>query len=183
MIKWSLILSLGLSVSLAAASDERRPPVQTVPFVDLERYTGKWYEVARLPTRFQRDCIGATAEYEMIGEGMLSVFNTCYTQEGKTRTIRGEARVDGEHTARLKVTFDNFFFKLFSWLIKADYWIIDLAEDYSYAVVGAPNRKYLWILSREPQLPEALYQSLRKRIGAQGFDTERLIRTKVPDQE
>jgi apolipoprotein D and lipocalin family protein len=172
---------LGLSASLATAREDRERPVQTVSFVDLERYTGKWYEVARLPTRFQRDCIGATADYELIGDGKLSVLNTCYTEDGKTRTIRGEAKVDEEVSARLKVTFNNFFFKLFSWLIKADYWIIDLAEDYSYAVVGTPNRKYLWVLSREPEMPESLYQVLLERIEAQGFETERIIRTKVPD--
>jgi apolipoprotein D and lipocalin family protein len=182
MLEWSLILFLGLSVNLAATDEDREPEVQTVSFVDLERYAGKWYEVARFPTRFQRDCISSTADYEVIGEGRLSVLNTCHMQDGKTRTIQGEARIDGENTARLKVTFDNFFFKLFSWLIKADYWIIDLAEDYSYAAVGSPNRKYLWILSREPELPEALYQSLVKRIEAQGFDTERLIRTQLPDE-
>jgi apolipoprotein D and lipocalin family protein len=181
MLRLSLVLCLGLSASLATAREDRERPVQTVSFIDLERYTGKWYEVARLPTRFQRDCIGSTAAYELAGDDKLSVLNTCYTQEGKTRTIRGEAKVDGENNARLKVTFDNFFFKLFSWLIKADYWIIDLAEDYSYAVVATPNRKYLWILSREPELPEDLYQVLIERIAAQGFDTERIIRTKVPD--
>jgi apolipoprotein D and lipocalin family protein len=182
MLEWSLILSLGLWASSAFAGQNREPVVQTVSFVDLERYAGKWYEVARFPTRFQRDCIGSTADYAIIGDGRLSVLNTCYMQDGKTRTIQGEARVDGENTARLKVTFDNFFFKLFSWLIKADYWIIDLAEDYSYAVVGSPNRKYLWILSREPQLPEDLYQSITERVEAQRFDTERLIRTEVPEQ-
>jgi apolipoprotein D and lipocalin family protein len=181
MLPLSLILYLSLSASLATASEDDKRPVQTVSFVELERYTGKWYEVARLPTRFQRDCIGATADYELIGDGKLSVLNTCYTQDGKTRTIRGEAKVDGDNSARLKVTFDNFFFKLFSWLIKADYWIIDLAEDYSYAVVGTPNRKYLWVLSREPEMPEDLNQVLIARIAAQGFDTQRIIRTKVSD--
>jgi apolipoprotein D and lipocalin family protein len=175
------MLCLGLSSSLATAREDLESPVQTVSFVDLERYTGRWYEVGRLPTRFQRDCVGATADYERIGDDKLSVLNTCYTREGKTRTIRGEAQVDGENSARLKVTFDNFFFKLFSWLIKADYWIIDLAEDYSYAVVGSPNRKYLWILSREPEMAEDLYQVLIERIKAQGFETERILRTKVPD--
>jgi apolipoprotein D and lipocalin family protein len=137
--------------------------------------------VARLPNRFQKDCAGATAEYALLGKDKVSVLNTCYKQEGGTRDIRGEAKVAGEGNARLKVTFDNVFFKLFSWLIKADYWILDLATDYSYAVVGTPNRKYLWILSREPEMTEELYQSLIQEVAAQGFDTDQIIRSRVPD--
>lgn len=180
MLPLSLIVFLGVAAGLATTKEDRERPVQTVSFVDLDRYTGKWYEVARLPARFQRDCIGATADYELTGADELSVVNTCYPREGRTRTIRGQAKVHRGNSARLKVTFDSLFFKLFSWLIKADYWIIDLAEDYSYAVVATPNRKYLWILSRKPELPEDLYQRLIERIEAQGFDTERIIRTKVP---
>jgi apolipoprotein D and lipocalin family protein len=154
---------------------------ETVPYVDLERYSGKWYEVARLPTRFQKDCVGATAEYRLLEEGKVQVINTCYRADGTTRDIEGVAKVVDETGAKLEVRFDNFFFKVFGWLIKPNYWILDLAEDYSYAVVGSPDRKYLWILSRERLMDEALYQRLLERASAQGFDVEGLVRTEVPE--
>lgn len=156
------------------------PDLETVPRVDLERYQGKWYEIARLPNRFQRDCKGATAEYGLRDDGKISVLNTCYTEDGGRRSVRGTARPIDSTNARLVVRFDNWFFKLFSWLIKPNYWIVELEPDYRYAVVGTPDRKYLWILSREPEMDDAIYQELREKMKARGFDVERILRTEVP---
>ncbi len=154
--------------------------VKTVPHVDLERYQGTWYEVARLPNRFQSDCAGSTAEYELRDDGKVSVLNTCYTKDGEVRTIRGSARPVDETNARLIVRFDGLFFKLFSWLIKANYWILELDPDYRYVVVGSPDRKYLWMLSREPEMEESLYRDLTTLVQAQGFEVEKILRTKAP---
>lgn len=174
-----LLVFVGLSVAPSIVADER--PVETVPFVDLTRYAGKWFEIGRLPNRFQRDCVGATAEYGVRDDGAVSVLNTCYREDGSTRSIEGKAEVrDESSNAKLQVRFNGFWFKVFSWLIKADYWVIDLAEDYSYAVVGTPNRDYLWILSREPTMDEATYRGVTARVASQGFDVARIIRTAVP---
>jgi apolipoprotein D and lipocalin family protein len=156
--------------------------ISTVPRVDLERYQGKWYEIARLPASFQRDCAGATAEYELSGDGTVSVLNTCYTEDGDIRTIKGSARPTDETNARLVVRFDGLFFKLFSWLIKPNYWVLELDPDYRYAVVGTPDRKYLWILSREPRMEETLYRQLIENADAQDFDVSRILRSKIPER-
>jgi apolipoprotein D and lipocalin family protein len=171
------IMMLGLSILMLMA-----PPanLRTVSHVDLERYQGKWYEVARLPNRFQNDCARSTAEYELRDDGKVSVLNTCYKEDGEVRTIRGSAKPVDESNARLVVRFDGFFFTLFSWLIKANYWIVELDPDYRYAVVGTPDRNYLWILSREPEMEEPLYRTLMNRIGAHGFDVERIVAPKAP---
>jgi len=168
-----------LMASLAVAR-EAEAPVTSVPYVDLERYAGKWFEIARLPTRFQHDCAAATAEYEVLEGRRLGIVNTCYRSDGSTRSIEGEARPVDATNARLKVTFDNLFFKLFSWLVKADYWVIELDEDYRYAVVGTPKRDYLWILHREPEMESELYQRLVAGAAAQGFHTARLVRSAPP---
>lgn len=154
--------------------------LQTVSHVDLERYQGKWYEIARLPNRFQSDCVGSTAEYRVREDGKVSVLNTCTTGGDEVRTIRGTAKPIDETNARLVVRFDGFFFKLFSWLIKANYWIIELEPDYRYAVVGTPDRKYLWVLSREPVMEESLYRKLRQRIEEHGFAVDDILRTQAP---
>lgn len=171
------LLALLVTAGIAGADDSG--PLSTVESVDLERYAGKWYEIARLPTRFQKDCVAATAEYEPSEPGRVKVVNTCYREDGTTRDIEGEARTVDDSNARLVVKFDGFFFKLFSWLIKADYWVIDLHEEYDWAVVGTPNRSYLWILAREPSIDQALYDELVDRAAAQGFEVERLVRSRA----
>ena len=156
--------------------------VETVAFVDLQRYAGTWFEIGRLPNRYQKDCVGATAEYRLRADGAIDVVNTCYREDGSTRSIEGKAESrDASSNAKLVVRFNGFWFKLFSWLIKADYWVIDLADDYSYAVVGAPNRDYLWILARERTMDETILNRLVARAEAQGFDVARLVWTAVPE--
>jgi apolipoprotein D and lipocalin family protein len=141
----------------------------TVPFVDLKKYAGKWYEIAAFPQRFQKGCHCTTAEYTLTDKGFVIVENRCNKESnnGKQSYIKGKAFVlENSGNAKLKVQF--------FWPFKAKYWIIDLAEDYSYAVIGNPNKKYLWILSRTPQMDETLYQQIIARIKENGFDISKI---------
>ncbi len=146
-----------------------RTPLAVVPHVDLKRYLGKWYEIAHLPARFQKGCTDTTATYALAADGSISVLNEC-RRNGKVRRAKGKAKVvDRTSGAKLKVSF--------FWPFYADYWIIDLGPDYEYAVVGTPNRKYLWILSRTPQMDDTLLAQLIESVKAKGFDVTSLIRT------
>jgi apolipoprotein D and lipocalin family protein len=162
---------------LAAAQAHTPPPVRAVPFVDLDRYAGDWFEIARLPNRFQRQCVGdVRARYERRPDGRVDVVNRCRTPEGETEA-RGVARVVDEQTfAKLKVRFAPTWL---SWLptVWGDYWIIGLASDYSWAVVGAPGRDYLWILARAPHLDDASTAAARAAALDNGFDVTRLVPT------
>ncbi len=150
----------------------RLPPLGTVAHVDLGRYVGTWYEIAAFPQRFQRGCTATTATYTLRPDGDLDVLNSCRkgALEGEERSARGRARVvDRATNAKLEVSFFRPFW--------GDYWIIDLADDYSYAVVGHPGRDYLWILGRTPAMDEATYQGIVTRLQSQGYETARLVRT------
>lgn len=173
------LLVLFLSV-LVRAGEKGKEPLRVVPSVDLERYTGVWYEIARLPNRFEKKCESdVTAEYERIDAKRLKVINQCRKSDGEMSRAVGEAKLaskDGPNS-RLKVRFAPGFlsFLPFVW---GDYQIIELADDYSYALVGEPGRKYLWILSRSPQMDEQTYRKLTNAAAAQGFDVSKLIVTK-----
>lgn len=146
------------------------PPLAVVDSVDLNRYVGKWYEIARYPNSFERGCVGTTAEYTLRDDGRIQVVNTCVesTLDGPTRTIEGTARVaDTTTNAKLKVTF--------FWPFEGDYWIIDLDADYQYAVVGDPSRRFLWILSRSPEMDAATYEGIIEWLPTVGYDPSRLI--------
>jgi apolipoprotein D and lipocalin family protein len=138
--------------------------------VDLNRYIGKWHEIARLPMFFQRNCVSdVTADYSLKPDGRIGVLNQCRQKDGTLSTARGTARVVDQSTnAKLKVSF--------FWPFSGDYWILDLGPNYEYAMVGEPRRKYLWILSRQPNLDEETYLKLVMKARLLGFDTSRLIR-------
>ena len=150
--------------------DERgNAMLEVVPHVELEKYLGKWYEIAHLPARFQEGCSDTTATYALSKDGSISVLNEC-VRNGKVKKAKGKAKVvDKSSGAKLKVTFFRPFY--------GDYWIIKLGDDYDYAVVGTPNRKYLWILSRTPQMDDNLFSSLIEFVKSKGFNVENLIRT------
>jgi apolipoprotein D and lipocalin family protein len=167
-----LILGTMLPVVPIHAAD-KQAPMQVVSSVDLARYAGKWYEIARLPNRFQRDCASdTTASYTLRLDGKITVVNACRTSEGKAKTATGTARLasDKEPNSKLKVSF--------FWPFYGNYWIIDLDPDYKWAVVGEPGRKYFWILSREPRLDDTLYQQVLDRARQQGYDVSPLIKTR-----
>lgn len=143
--------------------------LKTVIKVDLNKYAGKWYEIASYPQRFQKDCYATTAEYTPTKSGYIVVENKCNkgSLKGKQSYIKGKAFVQkNSGNAKLKVQF--------FWPFEGDYWIIDLADDYSYAVVSHPTKKYLWILSRTPKLNDNTYQQILKRLNEKGFDLNKL---------
>jgi len=154
-----------------------QPPLTVVERVDLERYLGKWYEIASYPAWFQKGCTGSTAEYSMLPKGKIRVVNRCFKEslEGPIKESRGKGVVvDKETNAKLKVGF-------FLWF-KGNYWIIDLDPDYQWAVVGEPKRKYLWVLSRTPTMDEATYSGILSRLKEKAYDPDRLRRTAQPDE-
>jgi len=151
-----------------------------VPHVDLSKYAGLWYEIARLPNRFQQQCIGdVTATYTVLDDGTIKVVNSCRKENGEIDEAEGKVKRAGDDTsnAKLKVRFAPVIlsFLPFVW---GDYWIIDLASDYSYAVVGEPTRKYLWVLSRTPVMDEAKLNVVLESAKVKGYDLTNLIRTK-----
>ena len=168
-----LFLAVGTIWGAKSAHAAGEAPLDVVPSVDLNRYAGKWYEIARLPNRFQRDCAGnTTATYTLRPNGKITVLNECRKSDGRQKSAKGTARVadaKGPNT-KLKVTF--------FWPFSGKYWIIDLDPEYRWAVVGEPSRDYLWILSREPQLDAALYQQIVERARQRGFDTDKLLKTR-----
>lgn len=166
----TVIASLFFSILTTVAMSQT---LQTVPNVDLKKYSGKWYEIASFPQLFQKGCNCTTAEYTLTDKDYVIVENRCKkgSISGKQTYIKGKAFVvKNSGNAKLKVQF--------FWPFKGKYWIIDLADDYSYAVVGHPNRKYLWILSRTPILNETLYQQIILRVKEKGFDVTKIIITK-----
>lgn len=166
----TVLLMLMVAEGLASAESTTRP-LRTVDGVDLKRYSGTWYEIARYPNRFQRDCQSDTkAEYTVRKDGKVQVVNSCLQKDGKTKTARGTAKVADKRTnAKLRVTF--------FWLFYGDYWVIGLSPDYRYAVVGEPKRKYLWILSRTPEIDDATYKEVLEQIREAGYDPGKLIKT------
>jgi apolipoprotein D and lipocalin family protein len=174
-----MVLSLGLAAALfsgtAPAQTATPAPLATVPSVDLERYMGRWYEVARFPNRFQKDCSGpATADYALQPGGRVQVTNRCPQADGKTDEAIGEARRVGDAgSPKLEVRFAPAWL---SWLpmVWGNYWVIDLDPAYTLAVVSEPKREFLWVLARQPQVDAATWDALMGRLRAQGFDLARL---------
>ena len=149
--------------------------VASVPELELSRYAGHWYEIAHLPVSFQRQCLdGITATYALRADGRIEVRNGCRTRDGSQVEAEGVARrVDG-HPGRLQVSFVPGWL---SWLplVWADYWVIALDPDYQWAVVGDPDRRYLWILSREPTMDAALFEQLKAHATAMGYELAPLV--------
>jgi len=167
------ILLAGLA--FAAPGRDADKPLRTVTSVDLDRYLGRWYEIASYPAWFQKNCTATTADYSLREDGLIKVINSCRkgSPDGKLKQAIGKARVaDSATNAKLKVSF--------FWPFWGPYWIIDLDPDYRWAVVGVPSRKYLWILSRSPQMDDATYQGIVDRLRDQGYDPARLIKTQHP---
>ena len=166
----ALVMAAGCATSTTERL--RLPPLETVAHVDLSRYLGTLYEIANFPQSFQRGCTATTATYTLRADGDIDVLNRCRkgSIDGEEKSALGRARVvDRATNAKLEVSFFRPFW--------GDYWIIDLSDDYSYAVVGHPGRDYLWILARNPTMAEATYQGIVTRLQAQGYETSRLERT------
>lgn len=165
----TLTMMLMVVPSRAEAANSKPGELKVVQDVDLNRYVGKWYEIALIPVWFQRDCAGrTTAEYTLSDGGFINVINRCCTKEGKLKEAKGRAWVvDKRWPAKLKVSFLSLFGK---WLFAGDYWIIDLDPDYQYAVIGHPERRIGWILSRTPQLPQDILDGITERLKQNGYN-------------
>lgn len=177
-------LLLGATPAVHAAP--ALPELQTVPSVDLKRFQGRWYQIARYANPFQEQCVAnTTADYRLLMTGQIEVINRCSTADGGTTQVIGAARVKppkffgvpvakGKDTAKLEVRFAPSFL---AWLdaVWGPYWVIQLPEDYRYAVIGDPDRQYLWILSRTPTLTAADRAAIEAKLAEQSYDTRRLI--------
>lgn len=166
------VLILGLN---GFAQSVTLPPLEVVPQVDLNRYIGKWYEIASFPQFFTANCVASTAEYSLLANGDVKVDNKCHdkTINGPIRSVMGRAWVvDKTTNAKLNVQF--------FWPFWGRYWVIDLGKNYEYAVVGHPNRDFLWILSRTPQMDTATFQKILDRLKLQHYNIEKLIKNPQP---
>lgn len=163
----SIIASVALLASPAAAQryGDDTAPISTVSNLDITRYAGLWYEIARFPNRFERDCFAVTAEYTVNDNGTVGVRNTCRkgAVDGPIDVAEGRARVEGP--GQLSVNFVRFLP-----FIRGDYYVLDLAADYSLAVVGEPGRNYGWILARTPQISDAAYARATAALERNGYN-------------
>ena len=171
-----LCFTLGACAGVGSKGD-----LPTVTSVDLSRYVGTWYEIARLPMWFQRHCVDSKAIYSGRPDGLVGVHNECVTESGGVEQVEGVASVvDPKTNARLTVVFDNWFARLFGSSREGNYWILDLDPEYRTAMVGTPDRRYLWILSRIPQLEDSTYQRLVERARQLGYPVSDLIKARRP---
>lgn len=171
MLAW--LSSVGLLIGTLLASRKRNAPLPVVDDVDLSHYQGQWSEIARLPNRFERACAAdMTAEYSLREDGNVRVVNSCEQTDGRLKIAKWVARLRNPKgpKSQLKVSF--------LWPFYRDYWIFDLDSQYRWAMVGTPDRHYLWILSREPELAGETYTPLLTKARTLGFDTARVISTR-----
>ena len=164
---------------LAAGAQAAEPAaLQSIERLDLPRYLGTWYEVARFPNRFQKQCVAdSRAEYQITPEGAVRVVNQCRLADGRVEKAVGQARqIGAADSPRLQVRFAPAWLSFIP-AVWGDYWVIDLDESYQLAAVSEPRREYLWVLSRTPSVPTSLYEGLLKRLAAQGLDVGRLERS------
>jgi apolipoprotein D and lipocalin family protein len=179
----SIVVPLAVAASLAACTThgpQSGTPLATVAKVDLDRYAGRWHEVARTPNWFQRNCAtDVTADYARRPDGTVSVVNSCRRPDGAVDRVEGTARiVDAATNAKLEVAFAP---EALRWIpaVWGNYWVIELAPDYRYAIVGEPSREYLWVLSRTAALDDATWSSIDARIASAGYDRSKVTRTPV----
>ena len=153
-------------------------PVKTIPALDVPRYLGTWYEIAKYPNWFQKKCVGNTkAVYSLNADGNLKVLNSCKTSGGDTSLAEGVARQIGpQDSPGLEVRFAPEWLSFLP-MVWGDYWVIDLDSTYQVAAVSDPKREYLWVLSRTPQLDPKVYDDLLQRLHKQQFDTRKLEMT------
>ena len=171
-----ILLFFGLLALASNILAGDKQTLETVSQVDLSRYTGIWYELARLPNRFQNQCVGdVTAEYRQLENGQLEVINRCLDETGKMDEAHGIARiVDRSTNAKLEVSFVSFLGWRPFW---GDYWILALGDEYEYAVIGIPSRKYAWILSRTVKLSPDQWSHIRQVMVRAGYDPDKLVET------
>ncbi len=172
-----LLVTLLLAAAGSAAAAE---PLQPVADLDINRYSGTWYEIARLPNRWQDRCVAdITATYTPLQSGRIRVVNACRDKDGRMQSVTGQARRSADHPGKLKVRFAPAWL---GWLpfVWADYWVLALDPDYRWVIVGEPGRDYLWFLARDRALDRATLDDLRARATALGFDLDALVVVSPP---
>lgn len=179
---------LGLPILAACAGDasirakppsDAGAPLSTIAELDVPRYMGTWYEIAKFPNRFQKQCAGfAKAEYTLNDDGTVQVINRCRLPNGETSEAIGTARQEGSPTSpKFKVRFAPAWLSFIP-AVWGDYWVIDLDKEYQLAAVSEPRREYLWVLSRQPQVAPKDYEALLRRLEQKGFDLRQLTPTR-----
>ena len=169
-------LAIAQPVAHAAGATE---PLATIAALDVPRYMGRWYELAKFPNWFQRKCVGDTrAEYSLQPDGGLQVINRCRMENGEWNEAVGAARqVGGASSPKLEVRFAPAWLSFIP-AVWGNYWIIDLDPEYQLVAISEPKREYLWVLSRNPQVGQDVYEGLMQRLRLLGFDTRKLETTK-----
>jgi apolipoprotein D and lipocalin family protein len=174
--RWFLLAALFVLTSASAQTAQPLPPLQAIASLDVARYMGRWYEIAKLPNWFQRKCVADTsATYRLLPDGRVEVLNQCRKQDGEMDQALGAARQIGPATsAKLQVRFAPSWLSVlpFVW---GDYWVIDLDERYELVAISEPKRQYLWILSRTPTIPDAVKQDYLNTARGLGFRTDQLV--------
>ena len=167
-----LLICVGASQASAQQVDQS---VKTIATLDVPRYLGTWYEIAKFPNWFQKKCAGNTkAVYTVKSDGNLRVLNSCKTAGGETSEAEGAARqIGAKDSPKLEVRFAPEWLSFLP-LVWGDYWVIDLDPQYQVAAVSDPGREYLWVLSRTPQLDPKVYEELLQRLKQQQFDIRKL---------
>lgn len=154
-------------------------PLATITSLDVPRYMGTWFEIAKYPNKFQKKCVADTqAQYQLLAAGAVQVTNRCRKDNGELDEAVGEARQIGVSTSpKLQVRFAPAWL---SWLpmVWGNYWVVDLDERYQLVAVSEPNREFLWVLARTPQVSAEAYGALLARLKAQGFELGKLERTR-----
>ena len=174
------VVSVFLTIVSVTGCQSKTPEdmdFSTVQELDLERYMGKWYEIARFDHRFERNLVGVTATYSLRDDGKITVINAGYknTLDGKFKKTKGKAKQpDPDEPGKLKVSFFLFFY--------ADYYILELDEEYQWALIGSSSDKYLWILSRTPQISQETLDKILSKARERGYDTNRLIWVPQPEK-
>jgi apolipoprotein D and lipocalin family protein len=172
------LIAFSANVFAQSKKSDKQPMLQTVPSVDLKQYAVKWFEFARYPNKFQKKCVGnTTATYTPKAGGKMAVVNQCVLKDGILARAEGEAKVaDAASNAKFEMSFASKY-KSFLSADWDDYWVVDLDENYQYAAVADPKRENLWVLSRTPEMRDAVYQNILRRVEKLGFNPGKLAKT------
>ena len=172
----ALVMAVTAGAASAQTDKAALAPLQPIASLDVARYMGTWYEIAKYPNSFQKKCARNTrADYQPKPDGMVQVLNRCVMADGQPTEALGAARQVGPaDSPKLKVRFAPAWLSFLP-MVWGDYWVIDLDPDYRWAVVGGPSRNYLWVLSRNPAMDATVFAGIRERAAARGYPVDNLI--------
>ncbi len=172
MLKYGLLLLLLVNQAWASSN------LQTVSAVDIKRYMGTWFEIARTPNMYQKNCVGEVkATYTLLANNQVGGLNVCRKANGELYKISTIGQIQDTTNSKISFKITSSWLRFIP-MIRADYWIIDLADDYSYAAIATPDAKNLWIVARQPTLAESSYQQIVQRVAKLGLKTEQLVKNK-----